>query len=184
MSSSWTILMTCWAGFSAWPARAPMAWSRMRSTKSADDAEVDVGLEQGEADLAEDLVDVGLAEAALAAEALEDPVETVGQRLEHAVGQRTGPLFPASNQAVSRGRCRGRRSGGSPARRPVGARSSNTGVVDSRVSICRHRPEPGSTEPVSSVPVSIGRPSPPVPTRNSSATAITISDPPSALVNR
>ena len=47
--------------------------------EAPDDREVDVGLEQGETDLAEDLVDIGLAQAALAAELLEDAVETVGE---------------------------------------------------------------------------------------------------------
>jgi len=45
--------------------------------QAAHHGEVDVGLEQGEADLAQDLVDIGLAEATLAAELLEDAVETV-----------------------------------------------------------------------------------------------------------
>ena len=44
-----------------------------------DDREVDVGLEEGEADLAEDLVDVGLGQAALAPEAGEDAVEAIGE---------------------------------------------------------------------------------------------------------
>ena len=47
--------------------------------EAADHPEVDVGLEQGEADLAEDLVDVGLGQASLAPEAREDAVETVAE---------------------------------------------------------------------------------------------------------
>ena len=66
ISSSWTILMTCWAGLQALASSAPTQRSRMRATSAADDLEVDVGLEQGEADLAQDLVDVVLAEAPLA----------------------------------------------------------------------------------------------------------------------
>ena len=64
MSSSWTILMTCWAGFSASDssiADGPLADA---VEHRADDLEVDVRLEQGDADLAQDLVDVLLAEAA------------------------------------------------------------------------------------------------------------------------
>ena len=50
----------------------------------ADDGDVDVGLEQRRADLLHHLVDVGLGEATLAAEALDDPVEAVGEAVEHA----------------------------------------------------------------------------------------------------
>ena len=66
VSSSLTILMTCCAGFSALRqllADAPLADA---GDQVLDHLEVDVGLEQGEADLAQDLVDVGLGEAALA----------------------------------------------------------------------------------------------------------------------
>jgi len=45
----------------------------------ADDLEVDVGLEQRQADLAQDLVDLGLVEAATPTEPLEDAFETVGK---------------------------------------------------------------------------------------------------------
>ena len=79
VSSSLTILMTCWAGFSALLSSSPTQRSRMRADEALDDLEVDVGLEQGEADLAQDLVDVGLGEAAPAAEACEDAVETIGE---------------------------------------------------------------------------------------------------------
>ena len=51
---------------------------------AADDLEVDVGLEQGEPDLAQDLVDVFLAQVAATAQPLENPIESVGQRFEHA----------------------------------------------------------------------------------------------------
>ena len=60
----------------------------------ADDRDVDVGLEEGRADLAEDLVDVGFRQAALAAETFEDAVETVGKAVEHAVYQATGTAAP------------------------------------------------------------------------------------------
>ena len=48
-----------------------------------DDDEVDVGLEEGQADLAQDLVDVGLPQRPLAAQPGEDALEAFGQRLEH-----------------------------------------------------------------------------------------------------
>jgi hypothetical protein len=49
-----------------------------------DDAEVDVGLEQGEADLAHRAIDVLLAERAARAEVAEGGLQFVGKRLEHA----------------------------------------------------------------------------------------------------
>ena len=82
--------MTCWAGLSALDRSAPTRPLLDPGDEAADDLEVDVGLEQGDADLAEDLVDVGLGEAALAAEALEDALEAVGKCLEHA-GRHTLP---------------------------------------------------------------------------------------------
>ena len=48
------------------------------------DADVDVGLEQRETDLARDRVDVGLAQPAPAADPVEDAFETVGERVEQA----------------------------------------------------------------------------------------------------
>ena len=45
--------------------------------------EVHVRLEQGEADLAQDLVDLGLAHPAAASHALEDRLETIGEIVEH-----------------------------------------------------------------------------------------------------
>ena len=47
------------------------------------DADVDVGLEEGDANLSRDLVDVLLAEAPARAEPAEDSVETVGKGVEH-----------------------------------------------------------------------------------------------------
>ena len=88
MSSALTILMTCWLGSSAWLSWAPTACSRMRADDVAHHADVDVGLEQRRADLVQHLVDIGLGEAALAAEPLDDAFEAVGQGIEHAVDQR------------------------------------------------------------------------------------------------
>ena len=61
--------------------------------EGAHDADLDVGLEQGGADLPQDLVDVGLGQAPAAPQAGEDAVESVGQALEHGVlrlPERTG----------------------------------------------------------------------------------------------
>ena len=89
--SSWlTILMTCWLGLSAFgQLEADRLLPDAVDHRLAHDADVDVGLEQGAADLAQDLVDVGLGQATLAPEPLEDAVEAVGQRVEHAAGQAT-----------------------------------------------------------------------------------------------
>ena len=56
-------------------------------------ADVDVGIEQGGPDLAQDLLDVGFGEPALAAQALDDPVEAGGESLEHFA--RRVPAAPA-----------------------------------------------------------------------------------------
>ena len=55
----------------------------------AGDAHVDIGFEQGGADLAHHLVDIGLGQTALAADLLDDAVETAGQVLEHATAEPT-----------------------------------------------------------------------------------------------
>ena len=81
-SSSLTILMTCWAGLSAW---RPLAARPLldRRDELPDDRQRDVGLEQRDADLARRGVDVGLGQPAFAAQAGEDGGEPVGQRVEH-----------------------------------------------------------------------------------------------------
>ena len=61
-----------------------------------DDLEVDVGLEQRETDLAQDLVDVGFAELSVPTKPLEDPIETIGERLEH-----EGRRLPVQEEAAS-----------------------------------------------------------------------------------
>ena len=64
-----------------------------------DDLEVDVRLEQGEADLAQRLVEVGLGDARLATKALRDHLEARGQGFEHGrtdTGLRTGAEAPAN----------------------------------------------------------------------------------------
>ena len=59
------------------------------SDNPLDHAEVDVGLEEGEADLAQDLVDLLLAQPPPAAQALEDPLEPIGECVEHRRGKAT-----------------------------------------------------------------------------------------------
>ncbi len=73
--------------------------------ETLDDLEVDVGLEEGEADLAHGDVDVILREAPLAAELVEGVLESVGQAVEH------GTPIP---RPPGRDRRPGRRSAGSP----------------------------------------------------------------------
>ena len=99
VSSSLTILMTCWAGLRALLSSSPTHRSRMRPTRLLTTVEVDVGLEQGQADLAQDLVDVGLAQAAAAADPGEDAFETVGECVEHG-GSRL-PEFQPSRFVVA-----------------------------------------------------------------------------------
>ncbi len=53
-----------------------------------DDLEVDVGLEQGETDLAHRLVDVGLGQLAPAANVRERGLKTIAQRVKHALSLR------------------------------------------------------------------------------------------------
>ena len=57
-SSSWTILITCWPGVSDLATSSPTARSLTRARKRLDHRHVDVGLEEGKADLAQCLVDV------------------------------------------------------------------------------------------------------------------------------
>ncbi len=77
MSSSLTILTICSVGDRDVATVVPMAFSRMCSTVSLDDVEVDVGLEEGGADLAEGVGDVFFGDGALAAEGLEGALELV-----------------------------------------------------------------------------------------------------------
>ena len=55
-----------------------------RGDERLDDAEVDVGLEQGEPDLAHRAIDVVLAQRSARAEVAERGLQFVGKRLEHA----------------------------------------------------------------------------------------------------
>ena len=63
--------MTCWAGLSAWLTSAPRGPLLDVGDELADDRHGDVGVEQGDPDLACDGVDVSLGESTLAAQVLE-----------------------------------------------------------------------------------------------------------------
>ena len=104
MSCSWTALTTCWPGLRLFDSSSPTTRARIPSTRERATPDVDVGLEQRGADLAQRLVDVGVAEPAPAAEAAEDPFESVGQGVEHAEVQAIGRRRPAGplGDAVTR----------------------------------------------------------------------------------
>ena len=93
-----------------------------------DHGEVDVGLEQGQADLAHGLGDVVLGQAALASEAVEGGAEAIRERVEHASQRSRGPNLGATNprrspRAVGGGPVTGRDGAGtSPRRRRIARR--------------------------------------------------------------
>ena len=60
-----------------------------------DDSQIDVGLEKGDSDLAQDLCDLGVPEAPAAAKAREDPLEAIGQCVEHEPDQVSRAGAPA-----------------------------------------------------------------------------------------
>ena len=60
--------------------------------KLADNADIDIGFEKCEPDLAQRSIDVGLPQPSLAADPAEYPVETFGDRVEH-VPDVTGPSW-------------------------------------------------------------------------------------------
>ena len=82
-SSPWTIFTTCWPGREALEDLVPDGLLADTLDEGADDLEVDVGLEEGDAHLAERLLDVLLAQAAGAPEAVENRLETLRQGFEH-----------------------------------------------------------------------------------------------------
>jgi hypothetical protein len=51
------------------------------------DSEIDVSLEKGDSDLAENLDNLGVAQSTAAAKAREDCIETIGQGIEHELAQ-------------------------------------------------------------------------------------------------
>ena len=75
VSSSLTIFTTCWPGLSCFCTSAPKAALLDRVRELLDDLEVDVRLEQREADLAHRAVDVVLGQRAAAADAGEGLLE-------------------------------------------------------------------------------------------------------------
>ena len=79
VSSSWTILTTCWPGVRLSSTSLPIARSLTLGDEVLDDAEVDVGLEQRQADLAHGLVDVVLGQPPAALEAVEGRAEPIGE---------------------------------------------------------------------------------------------------------
>ena len=76
-SSSWTILTICSEGESAVATLFADGAGADVLDELGDDGEVDVGLEEGEADLAEGVGDVLVGDGALAAEGLEGTLEFV-----------------------------------------------------------------------------------------------------------
>ena len=77
MSSSWTILTICSEGERAVATLFAEGAGADVLDEFVDDGEVDVGLEEGEADLAEGVGDVLVGDGALAAEGLEGTLEFV-----------------------------------------------------------------------------------------------------------
>ena len=82
-SSSLTILTTCWPGLSVADHVGAEAALLDRRRELLDDLEVDVGLEQREADLAHRGVDVVLGQRAAAADVGERGLELLGEGVEH-----------------------------------------------------------------------------------------------------
>ena len=88
-SSSWTILMICWAGLSAWETSAPRARSLTAGDERPHHRQRDVGLQQRRTDLARGRVDVGIGEPALAAQLREGPGESVGEGVNNERSRRS-----------------------------------------------------------------------------------------------
>ena len=75
--------MTCWPGVRLLDERLGADPQPDAVAEAAGDAQLDVGLEQGGADLPERLVEVGVADAPLAPEAGRDALQAVGEGVEH-----------------------------------------------------------------------------------------------------
>ena len=84
-SSSLTILTTCCAGFSAPETSAPSALAH-GARELLDHREGDIGIEEGEPDVTNRLVDVGLREPPLGAEVLEGRGQAIRETVEHRTG--------------------------------------------------------------------------------------------------
>ena len=94
-SSSRTILTTCWPGESAVRTSSPIAFCFTCFDELLDDFEVDVGLEQRDADLAERLFHVFGGQLSFAAQVFEDPLQFFGQVVEHCY---LGMVYDRGNQ--------------------------------------------------------------------------------------
>ena len=75
--------MNCWPGSSALESSGADRPFLHTSDEGLDDAHVDVGFEQREADLARDLVDVAFGQPSAVADLGKDAVEAVTQGVEH-----------------------------------------------------------------------------------------------------
>ena len=83
VSSSWTTFTTCWPGVRLFVHLVAERLLAHPGDEVADDGEVDVGLEQREADLAHRARDRLLVELALLAQVAEGALELVGEAVEH-----------------------------------------------------------------------------------------------------
>ena len=122
VSSSWTILTTCWPGSRPFSTSCAERALAHRRDELLDDLEVDVGLEQGQADLPRRARDGLLVEARAAAEVAEGVLEAVGERVEHVPGRvagATGGIAAAPPRVIAaRWRRRRQSSWGSSPRGP------------------------------------------------------------------
>ncbi len=130
VSSSLTIFTTCWSGRERVHHLGALGARRDRRGQLLDHGQADVRLEQRQADRAHRLVDVGVGELAPALQAGEDPLQLVGERVEH-----RQPLTledgPTPRERRSPARTPGRRTAGGPrASRPDP--TSFTGMPSSR----------------------------------------------------
>ena len=81
--ASLTILTICWPGVTEDSTSEPMRAVAHLGDEVAHHRQRHVGVEQGDADLAQGLADVGLRQRAAAAQAVEDAGKLVGQGFEH-----------------------------------------------------------------------------------------------------
>ena len=77
--------MTCWPGVSDLDEGLGTDPEADAVAEATGHAELDVGIEQGGADLPERLVQVGVADSPLAPEPSRDPLQAVGEGVEHGV---------------------------------------------------------------------------------------------------
>ena len=139
VSSSWTIFTTCWPAVRLSRISAPIGALAHARDEVLDDLEVDVGLEQREADLAHRGVDVGLGHAAATGQPGEGLAEAVAEAVEHAetatLGCRSGSGRAATAGRVVRGFWRHR--GGRSVRHGLGGDAPGPIVVGGAHRGCR-----------------------------------------------